>query len=105
MRGRMLGEMMRLNQQIGTVLDKKGISPQQKAKLLLESTEVGKLVVEGLGLGMEEIDSLSRDEALAIIAGFKDTLKIKSPSREFIRIGNQITQGLVNGLVELMPGG
>lgn len=97
------GEMMRLNQQIGTVLDKKWISPQQKAKLLLESTEVGKLVVEGLGLGMEEIDSLSRDEALAIIAGFEDTLKIKSPSREFIRIGNQITQGLVNGLVELMP--
>lgn len=101
--GSNVGEMMRLNQQIGTVLDKKWISPQQKAKLLLESTEVGKLVVEGLGLGMEEIDSLSRDEALAIIAGFEDTLKIKSPSREFIRIGNQITQGLVNGLVELMP--
>lgn len=101
--GSNVGEMMRLNQQIGTVLDKKWISPQQKAKLLLESTEVGKLVVEGLGLGMEKIDSLSRDEALAIIAGFEDTLKIKSPSREFIRIGNQITQGLVNGLVELMP--
>lgn len=76
---------------------------KQKLKMLYEGTTIGKAILDGLGIGLSEIDEMSKIQAGQLLETFKDELGIKSPSKEFTLVGNQIMQGLVNGLLELFP--
>jgi len=78
-------------------------SEKQKLKMLYEGTTIGKAVLDGLGIGLSEIDEMSKIQAGQLLRIFKEALGIHSPSGEFMEIVLQILRGLVNGLVQMFP--
>lgn len=56
-------------------------------------------LVNGIKGAIGSAVSAAADVGRSVISGIKSTLKISSPSREMIRIGRFVTQGLVDGLL------
>lgn len=59
-------------------------------------------MVNGIGAGVGEIINAARNMASNALNAAKNFLGIKSPSREFFKIGDWSTQGYANGLVETL---
>lgn len=69
----------------------------QKVKDLYQ-TEVGKYILEALGMEEEDFENLGANQAGFYLQGFRNTLGIHSPSRKFAELGKYCVEGLEQGL-------
>ena len=61
-----------------------------KALKELYGIEIGKQMLEGIGIGMADIGELGEDKAKELVMAIREELGIHSPSEEMIEIAKQI---------------
>lgn len=64
----------------------------------LGGTETGKAFLDGLGIGLEDIDAMSENRASELISVFKTVIQSHSPSKVAIKIGGYFAEGLGIGM-------
>jgi tape measure domain-containing protein len=67
------------------------------------ATSIVKGMVNGLGAGIRQITDAARNLAKSALNAAKDFLGIKSPSKEFEKIGKYVNEGFRDGLVGGLP--
>lgn len=75
----------------------------RKKLIKIWGIDTGREILEGLGIGLQDIEDIGEDSARDLLHAVMDELGIKSPSKEFEQIGEFSVQGLVNGLVSAFP--
>lgn len=86
------------------LLSKWGATSAARKKLVaIWGIETGRQILAGLGIGLADIDKIGEESARVLLSTVQDELGIQSPSKEFKQIGQYVVEGLINGLVEMMP--
>ena len=86
------------------LLSKWGATSAARKKLVaIWGVETGRQILAGLGIGLADIDKIGEESARILLSTVQDELGIQSPSKEFKQIGQYVVEGLINGLVEMMP--
>ena len=86
------------------LLSKWGATSAARKKLVaIWGVETGRQILAGLGIGLADIDKIGEESARVLLSTVQDELGIQSPSKEFKQIGQYVVEGLINGLVEMMP--
>jgi hypothetical protein len=78
-------------------------SAARKKLVAIWGVETGRQILAGLGIGLADIDKIGEESARVLLSTVQDELGIQSPSKEFKQIGQYVVEGLINGLVEMMP--
>ena len=76
-------------------------SSAKKKLAMIYGTETGKLILDGLEIGLDEIDELGAREARDLLNAIYEELDMHSPSREAIKIGKNLIAGLDIGLAKI----
>lgn len=63
--------------------------------------EAGKFFKQGLGLSLDDVKKLGKNEAENLLKAFNDALGIASPSKEAKKSGEFVTQGLELGMADI----
>ena len=77
------------------------LTREQLAKKYLEATNIGKYMLDGLEIGLDDdiaIQKLVEKNAMTIINTVENVLGIASPSKKMKWVGQMVNQGLVVGL-------
>lgn len=86
------------------LLSKWGATSAARKKLVaIWGVETGRQILAGLGIGLADIDKIGEESARVLLSTVQNELGIQSPSKEFKQIGQYVVEGLINGLVEMMP--
>lgn len=76
-------------------------SPARKKLIEIWGIDTGKEILEGLGVGLEDIEKLGNAKARDLLHAVQDELEIRSPSKAFEEIGEFAVSGLDSGLANV----
>lgn len=69
----------------------------------LYGIEMGKSLLDGIGIGMADIGELGEDKAKELVMAIREELGIHSPSVKLYDIAVQVIQGFINGMKDKFP--
>lgn len=76
---------------------------KDKLIAIYQGTEIGRAILDGMEIGLDEIGDLGIREARQLLDVFADTLGIHSPSVKFMEMAMNVIQGFMNGLEGKFP--
>lgn len=77
-------------------------SAGKKVRAIAE-LELGRNILEGLGVGLKDIEKIGEKKARDLLYAIKDELGIQSPAKEAVPIGVNVLLGIAEGLAEAFP--
>lgn len=77
-------------------------SAGKKVRAIAE-LELGRNILEGLGIGLKDIEKIGEDKARDLLDAIKDELGIQSPAKEAVPIGVNVLLGIAEGLADAFP--